>query len=222
METDLIYKSLELPNGARFYKCALQVNPFEYLKRHKQQTSFSNETEYNNAIVQACKQQGIEVVAITDHYRIDSAKSLDQALRTSGLYTFLGFEAVTKDAVHILCLFDPECPHETINRILGECGIHNSNADSPAGKYDMQEFLKKSREWNAVCIAAHVVADGGLLMTLKSQARVNAWRSPDLLACSLAGPVNQAPENLRSILSNTDLSYKRDHPIAILNAQDIR
>jgi hypothetical protein len=33
--------ALSLPNGARFFKCALQVNPFAYLKRHAKNTSFS-------------------------------------------------------------------------------------------------------------------------------------------------------------------------------------
>ena len=32
--------ALKLPNGARFYRCALQVNPFAYLSRHNKQTVF--------------------------------------------------------------------------------------------------------------------------------------------------------------------------------------
>ncbi len=28
---EAMLKALELPNGARFYKCALQVTPFAYL-----------------------------------------------------------------------------------------------------------------------------------------------------------------------------------------------
>ena len=39
--------ALKLPNGARFYRCALQVNPFAYLKRYRKQTSFQSEAEYN-------------------------------------------------------------------------------------------------------------------------------------------------------------------------------
>ena len=45
-----LQKALALPNGARFYRCALQVNPFAYLVRHKKQTAFKTEEEYNAAI----------------------------------------------------------------------------------------------------------------------------------------------------------------------------
>jgi len=31
-EADPIKRALALPSGARFYKCALQVNPFEYIE----------------------------------------------------------------------------------------------------------------------------------------------------------------------------------------------
>ncbi len=36
-----IMEALKLPRGARFYRCALQVNPFEYVKREKNTTQFS-------------------------------------------------------------------------------------------------------------------------------------------------------------------------------------
>lgn len=34
---------LDFPNGARFYKCALQINPFSYVLDEKKATSFDNE-----------------------------------------------------------------------------------------------------------------------------------------------------------------------------------
>ena len=32
--------AITLPDGARFYRCALQVNPFAYLARHAKATTF--------------------------------------------------------------------------------------------------------------------------------------------------------------------------------------
>ncbi|MDO9210623.1 MAG: ATP-binding protein [Deltaproteobacteria bacterium] len=104
---DPILKALELPGGARFYKCALQVNPFEYLQRHQKQTKFVKEEDYNSAIIDECKRNGIEVIAVTDHYRVKSGQKLIKAAREAGIYGFPGFEAFTKDGVHFLCLFDP-------------------------------------------------------------------------------------------------------------------
>jgi len=62
-------EALRLPDGARFYRCALQVNPFAYLGRHNKQTTFTNEADYNTAVVQKCRDLGIEIIAVTDHYR---------------------------------------------------------------------------------------------------------------------------------------------------------
>ena len=41
---------------ARFYKCALQVNPYEYVKRHPKGESFANEDAYNAAVLDALQE----------------------------------------------------------------------------------------------------------------------------------------------------------------------
>jgi hypothetical protein len=78
----------------------LQINPFAYLSRHSKQTSFRTEAEYNAAIIAACQEVGIEVIGVTDHYRVDESKGLVQAARAAGLFVFSGLEAVAKDGVH--------------------------------------------------------------------------------------------------------------------------
>lgn len=212
--------ALKLPNGARFYRCALQVNPFAYLSRHSKPTSFSTEAEYNAAIVAACHETGIEVIGVADHYRVHESASLVQAARAGGLFAFSGFEAVTKDGVHFLCLFDPD-KDSMLERFIGECGVHDTKATSPAGSLDSTELLVEAKKWTATCIAAHVAADGGLLKKLSGQPRVNAWKSPDLLACALAGPISDAPDNIRLILENKEAEHKRNRPVAVINASDV-
>lgn len=212
--------ALRLPNGARFYRCALQVNPYAYLGRHSKRTSFATEAEYNSAIVSTCQELGIEVIGVTDHYRVHDSKGLVQAARAAGLFAFSGFEAVTKDGVHLLCLFDPE-KDNALERFIGECGVHDTSATSPTGSLDTGELLTSSKRWGAVCIAAHVAADGGILTKLSGQSRVNAWRSPDLFACALAGPISDAPDNIRPILENKDGEHKRSRAVAVINASDV-
>ena len=221
-KADPVLNALKLPSGARFYRCALQVNPFEYLGRHKKQTRFKTEKDYNNAIIQACQERKIEVVAVTDHYRVRSSRSLVECAKTAGIHVFPGFEAVTKDGVHFLCLFDPTKGLDSLERVVGDCGIHDQGAESPTGKYDTLELLEESRKWEAACVAAHVAGQGGLLATLSGQSRINAWRSHNLFACSLPGPVSDAPENVRAILENKNAEHRRDRPLAaIINAQDV-
>ena len=212
--------ALKLPNGARFYRCALQVNPFAYLERHGKPTDFQSEAAYNEAIVKACLEDDIEVVGITDHYRVQTSMTLVRAAREAGLLAFGGFEAVSKDGVHFLCLFDPD-KDDMLERFIGECGVHDPDIPSPAGSLDSEELLEKSREWGAVTIAAHVASKGGLLKTLRGQPRINVWRSPDLLACALPGPVNDAPDGLRQILRNKDGEHRRARAVAIVNASDV-
>ena len=124
--------ALKLPSGARFFRCALQVNPLAYLSRHSKQPAFRTEAEYNAAIIATCKEAGIEVIGVTDHYRVQESTSLVQAARAAGLFAFSGFEAVTKDGVHFLCLFDPD-KDSVLERFIGECGIHDTKEASPTG-----------------------------------------------------------------------------------------
>ena len=212
--------ALDLPNGARFYRCALQVNPFAYLDRHNKQTSFQSEAEYNKAIVEACLETGIEVIGVTDHYRVKQSASLVRAARDAGLWAFSGFEAVTKDGVHFLCLFDPD-KDEVLERFIGECGVHDADQASPTGSLDSTELLECSKKWGAICVAAHVASEGGLLKKLSGQSRMNVWKSPHLVACALPGPVDEAPEGIRSILENKDAQHRRPRALAIVNASDV-
>jgi hypothetical protein len=207
--------------GARFYRCAFQVNPFEYLGRHGHTPGFADERSYNEAIVQECLAQGIEVLAVTDHSRVKTAETLWTMARSVGLIVFPGFEALTKDGVHILCLFELDKTADALERVLGDCGIHTEADASPVGKYSAEEFLRESRRWGALCIAAHVAGAGGLLKTRSGTARMAAWKSPDLHACSLPGPVSNAPDDLRPILENDNPSYKRNQAVAVVNAKDV-
>ena len=220
-DSSALQQALRLPNGARFYKCALQVNPFSYVVRHDTQTDLDSEESYNRAIVDSLREEGIEVIAVTDHYRIKDSKSLIEAARAAGIHVFPGFEAATKDGVHFLCLFDPDTPLEHIQAKIHDCGVHDDSKPSPLGKYDTAQLSEHCRDWGAVCIAAHVASGDGLLRVLSGQVSMAAWASTDLLACSLPGPVKDAPDDCRSILQNKDPQYRREQPVAILNCQDI-
>jgi hypothetical protein len=212
--------ALKLPNGARFYRCALQVNPFGYLSRNHKQTTFKAEAEYNAAIIAACIETEIEVIGVTDHFRVQESASLVNVARAAGLIAFCGFEAVSKDGVHFLCLFDPD-KDTVLERFIGECGIHDPTAISPTGSLDSIELLTCAKKWGAICIAAHVASEGGLLRKLSGQTRINVWKSPDLLACALPGPIDQAPDSFRAILDNKDAEYRRGRPVAVINASDV-
>jgi len=216
-----IAQALAMPFGARFFRCALQVNPFSYIQLNKKPTRFADEASYNQAIVQACLKNGIEVIAVTDHYRVKTARTLTRAALDGGLIVFPGFEAVSKDGVHVLCLFDPGTSEELLERYLGACGVKGDRDPSPTGNLDLEALLEKTKEWGAICVAAHVDVHGGLLEALRGRPTANAWRSPNLLACALSIPVAKVADNIRRILDNQDPAYHRPRPIAVIHAEDV-
>ena len=99
VQSKVLKDALDLPDGARFYRCALLVSPLSCLARHDKKTSFQPEAEYNQAIVDKCLQKKIEVIAVTDHYRTEYSVGLVNCARDNGMLAFSGFEAVTKDRV---------------------------------------------------------------------------------------------------------------------------
>ena len=128
-----IDSALKVTSGARFYKCALQVNPYEYIPRHGQPDSFGSEATYNKELVKALLNEDVEAIAITDHYRVRTGDSLRKAATAAGIHVFPGFEAVTKDGVHLLCLFDADKDIDAIERAIGDCGVFDS--DEPSGNH---------------------------------------------------------------------------------------
>ena len=213
-------EALKKPNGARFYRCALQVNPFAYQSRHGKQTAFQSEADYNSAIIEACRSNNIEAIAVTDHYRISDSVGLINAARAAGIFVFGGFEAASDDGVHFLCLYDPD-KDSSLERIIGQLGVRDHKALSPNGDKNCLKLLACVREQGGITIAAHVAADNGLLVTLEGQPRMNAWKSPDLYACALPGPIGDAPQNVRDILENKDAAHRRERPVAVINASDV-
>ena len=73
----------------------------------------------------------------------------------------------------------------------------------------------------AVCVAAHVASEGGLLKRLSGQPGINTWKCPDLHACALPGPICDGPIGIRQILENKNAHYRRERVVAVVNSQDI-
>jgi energy-coupling factor transporter ATP-binding protein EcfA2 len=210
----------DLPEGAQWRRCALQVNPFSYLEANgRSGHEFDDEAGYNAALVRALVDHGITVVAITDHWRVDSGEELRAAAEAVGLTVFPGFEATTKDGVHLLVLFDPATNRANIDRYIGECGIPADCRESRPGKLDTLELLERAESWGAVTIAPHVTTGGGLLDKLKGQTAIQAWTDSRLHAVGVSGGTPSQAHAM--ILANRDAAYRRTNPLALLYASDI-
>lgn len=62
--------------GARWIRAALQVNPFAYEGATGPARHFEDEAAYNAALLERCEAEGIQLIAITDHWSVDSARHL--------------------------------------------------------------------------------------------------------------------------------------------------
>lgn len=207
--------------GARFYRCALQVNPFEYCVRHSKAPEFTNEADYNAAMVAKAAASGVKVVAVTDHFRVSGSASLMTAFEQAGIVVFPGFEANSSEGIHLLCLFPPSTPLADLERHIGACGLTDSGAASPQSSKSVEQLLEQVAELGGLSIAAHVSSAAGLLSTLSGQSRARAWKSEHLAAAALPGAPDDAPQNHRDIIRNKDEAAKRTRPLCIINANDV-
>jgi energy-coupling factor transporter ATP-binding protein EcfA2 len=221
---DGINEACSLPNGSRFFRCALQVNSFQYLERHgKGTTGFADEAAFNAAMVEACKENNIEVVAVTDHFRIDTAQTLIEALREAGITVFPGFEAATEGNIHFLVLFDPSTNIDEVKaRIHRLVPTERIDDESPRTDKTATKLLDTCKRWGAIPIAAHIMHDSGLLRDLSGQNRIDVWTHGHLLACAIPCPVDDmSHESTRQILSNKIDEYERERLPALLFANDV-
>lgn len=216
-----IKNALVASNGSRFVRCAFQVNPFAYGTRHANDSGLEDEEAYNQAMLDACLANGVEVVALTDHFRFEDCNSLRCKLEEGGIHVFPGFEANSLEGVHVLCLFSPKTTNSEMIEYIGACDIRNRDDPSPISKKSFEEILALVHERGGISIAAHVTSNSGLLKTPSGQTRLNAWKSQLHLASAIPGPVSDVPSDYRQICLNKDDAYKRERPVAFLNASDV-
>jgi len=105
--------------GARYFRVALQVNPWAYVERRgRDPKPASSEGEYNEVLVAALRATGVEAIAVTDHDSVRSSASLMEAAHEAGIVAFPGFEVASKEGVHVLAVFPADRPLEAVDRAL--------------------------------------------------------------------------------------------------------
>ncbi|MCG3192275.1 MAG: phosphoesterase [Thermoanaerobaculia bacterium] len=228
MRSDSIDRALTLPNGALFYRCALQVNPHHYSGSFRGQPNETDEAAYVDAILSKCSELKIRVIGITDHNNANSVDLFRIKGGQCGVKVFPGFELTSSEGVHVLCLYSPETSREQLNRYLGHFGIQELDPSPKPSRCRLAEIFADVPDQKGICIAAHVTSEtGGLLAVLKGQPRMLAWKDPNLTAVQIPGRVDETPVEYRSILTNKNPEHRRspaaddDLAVAVINGADV-
>ena len=226
-EQDTIAATRRSSSGARFLKCALQVNPHHYAGTFRGQESDGTSIDYAKAIIARAADLGVSVLAITDHNSVSSIHEFRAAAEGHRITIFPGFEVASSEGIHMLCIYPPETAKETLERFLGEFGIRSPEPSSDLSSESFDQILQKVKEQGGINVAAHVTGKRGLFEVLEGQTRIRAWRNEDLRAIQIPGPVSALPDNVRHIVENKNPDYYRapaaseERAVAVVNAKDV-
>ncbi|MFP4165270.1 MAG: TrlF family AAA-like ATPase [Chitinispirillaceae bacterium] len=205
---------------ARFWKCALQVNPYSYLA-YRGQHQVLSEDEYNQQLLQVCQEEDIKVLGIADHGNVDGIDAIRSVMEPADILVFPGFEIATTEKAHFVCLFPENTSKDQLNRYLGSLGLTDSANGAWPSNLGGNDLLSKVEEMGGICYAAHSTDDSGIL----KQKLVHVWKNNLLKAAQIPGTLDdlKTEENngFCQIVQNKNPNYKRETPIAVINAKDV-
>ncbi len=214
-------------SGARFFKCALQVNPEHYRSTYRGQPGTGDALSYARDVIDKAVELKIEVLAVTDHNSVSDIGAFRAAAKGRPVHVLPGFELSSSEGVHVLCVYPQDVSVDQLGRYLGELGVRDTGPSSDPSDKPFGEVLSCVQSQGGMPIAAHATNDGGLFRALSGKARVRAWRDPNLLAVQIPGPVADLPPKYRPIFQNRNPDYRRaDAPetgmaVAAINATDV-
>jgi hypothetical protein len=205
--------------GAHWIRAALQVNPYAYQGSNQPSTAFSSEDDYNAALLEKSEALGIGLIAITDHWCVDSAIGLIAAAADRGIVALPGFEANSSEGVHLLVIFEAGTELSSVNAAIGACGAEPGCANGTAGNA-FKDILKKMAEIGALVIPAHVnVPNAGMLMGRTGNPLVAMVKDENLHAIAIT-PTQPDGTDQELIIKGVP-PYDRKHPLAVVYADDI-
>lgn len=205
---------------ARFFKCALQVNPASYIQYRGQEQTLS-EDDYNQQLLAACLEAEIEVIGLADHGSVDGVDKLRALFNANNIVVFPGFEICSSEKIHFVCLFDEAKSAQELERVLGSLGLLDPQDGIRPSRLSAEQLIDEIVAQGGFIYAAHCTNDNGVL-----KLRMNhIWQHKNLLAAQIPGSV----EDLRSVeddfyrkaFLNKVPDYYRERHMAAINAKDV-
>jgi predicted ATPase len=231
---EIITQTLSRPRGARYYRCALQVNtPFQdhfkgFDSNHRRHSP-AHQRDYALALAKACKKIGIDAIGVCDHNSVEYVQTVRDVLGQEGIIVFPGFEMASTEGIHLLCLFDAEANIKDLDHLLSVLNLPpkkrwaNGEGLAPSqSSLSFPEIIEQvQRKHNGICIAAHVDRENGLLYECAKTTRAQYYTESDILAAQISGRREDLMEFYRKIVNGELEHYRRQKPLALLNCLDV-
>lgn len=205
--------------GADWVRAALQVNPFDYVGHPAPSDSFADEQTYNAALLDSCEALGITLLAVTDHWKVSTARGLIDDAAARGIVALPGFEANCHEGFHLLVIFEAGTDLDSITACIGWCGAPDDDPHGP-GEKTFAEIVRSMGSKGAVVIPAHVnVATSGLLSREQGKPLQKIVKHEGILALATC-PGQPAMGDQLAILQNAK-PYERAYPLVEVYADDV-
>jgi DNA repair ATPase RecN len=180
--------------------------------------SYPDEGAYNTALLDKCEAEGIELIAVTDHWNVDSAMQLIRDAKARGIVALPGFEANSSEGVHILVIFEEGTKASTVNAAIGKCGGDPGNAGKTGEPF--KTILESMAEIGAVAIPAHAnIAKSGMLTSRSGAPLIEMVHHKNLHAIGVSPAADDGTDQ-KQIFARTK-PYDRPHPLARVFADDV-
>lgn len=232
----MLEKILKLPNGAKYYKCDLHNHtPFDkgFSTGGFTINSENDRLEFARKYLRWAKQQGIEILGITEHNDASWIPIFQQVEEEFDLTIFPGVELGVmdgKNAIHYIALFEPGTDGEEINHLISDLGLkpkarfHDDKSVKSLPKEKHGNMLtKKVQEESGIAFAAHMLSDSGLLKDQDGESRITTYKDSNLLAGEISGSLDDlAPDSFSRRCLSGQLDLYGDKKLALLNNSDGR
>ncbi len=202
---------------ARFWKCALQVNPHNYSNNYRGESHGLNAVKYAQELLKICRSEKVNIVGLANHGSVDDTEIIRKKLNEGGIVVFPGFEIATTEKVHWVSLFPEDTSVQQLEHYLGKLGIDKTEDRIRPSKLSGHDLLEVVERIGGFCYAAHVTSNSGLL----KKGFNNLWTNPLLRVAQIPGRVNDLPPEYKNIVLNNNNEYQRKNEITLINAKDI-
>ncbi len=219
MSADLKTQNIKYTK-AKFWKCALQVNPAGYVKYRGQEQPLTEE-DYNQQLLDACIESDISVIGLADHGNVDGVDAIRDLFSSKNIIVFPGFEIASSEKIHFVCLFDESTTSQQLERILGKLDLLDPKDGIRPSRLSAEQLIETVDNLDGFIYAAHCTNESGLLKARMA----HIWKHTKLKAAQIPRSVDDLSgvESgfYRKVFLNKDPAYARERPMAAINAQDV-